>query len=94
MAEQHMGVVSQVMGPVIDVRFDEGGLPAINNALTVPVGERTLTVEVLAVQENAGETTVNVNFTGNLAQLARVLKPQIDVETRRKGLSLAKGAMF
>jgi hypothetical protein len=49
---------------------------------------------VLAVQENAGETTVNVNFTGNLAQLARVLKPQIDVETRRKGLSLAKGAMF
>ena len=50
--------------------------------------------EVLAMQENAGETTVNVNFTGNLAQLARVLKPQIDVETRRKGLSLAKGAMF
>ena len=50
--------------------------------------------EVLAVQENAGETTVNVNFTGSLAQLARVLKPQIDVETRRKGISLAKGAMF
>jgi len=34
------------MGPVVDVRFDEGALPAIYNALTIPVGERTLTVEV------------------------------------------------
>ena len=34
------------MGPVVDVRFDEGQLPVIYNALTIPVGERTLTVEV------------------------------------------------
>ena len=34
------------MGPVVDVRFDEGELPAIYNALKIPVGERTLTVEV------------------------------------------------
>ena len=34
------------MGPVVDVRFNEGELPAIYNALTIPVGERTLTVEV------------------------------------------------
>ena len=34
------------MGPVVDVRFDDGKLPAIYNALTVPIGERTLTVEV------------------------------------------------
>ncbi len=40
------GVVSQVMGPVVDVRFEAGELPAIFNALTIPIGERTLTVEV------------------------------------------------
>ena len=40
------GVVSQVMGPVVDVRFDEGGLPAIYNALTIQNGDKTLTVEV------------------------------------------------
>ena len=34
------------MGPVVDVTFGEGELPAILNALTIPVGERTLTVEV------------------------------------------------
>ncbi|MBQ4067134.1 MAG: F0F1 ATP synthase subunit beta [Clostridia bacterium] len=46
MLENNIGKVSQVMGPVVDVRFEEGKLPAIYNALTVPVGERTLTVEV------------------------------------------------
>ena len=45
-AEKQTGRVAQVMGPVIDVRFDEGGLPPINNALTVSIGDRTLTVEV------------------------------------------------
>ncbi len=34
------------MGPVVDVRFNEGELPAIYNALTIPVNERVLTVEV------------------------------------------------
>ena len=40
------GIVSQVMGPVVDVRFEKGSLPAIFNALTVPIGDKTLTVEV------------------------------------------------
>ncbi len=46
MAELQKGKVSQVMGSVVDVRFENGGLPAIYNALTVPIGEKTLTVEV------------------------------------------------
>lgn len=47
--------------------------------------------EVLGSQ---GETVVQVNFNGDLAQLARVLKPAIDTETRRIGGSLAKGAVI
>ena len=46
MSNKTTGTVSQVMGPVVDVRFEEGTLPAIYNALTMPIGERTLTVEV------------------------------------------------
>ncbi len=46
MSNKTTGVVSQVMGPVVDVRFEEGTLPAIYNALTMPIGERNLTVEV------------------------------------------------
>ena len=46
MGNSHIGSVTQVMGPVVDVRFKEGELPPILNALTIPIGERTLTVEV------------------------------------------------
>ncbi len=49
------GRVAQVMGPVVDVRFDSGNLPSIYNALTVPIGERTLTVEVA---QHIGDNTV------------------------------------
>ena len=46
MAKSYTGVVSQVMGPVVDVRFEDGQLPAIFNALTIEKGDKTLTVEV------------------------------------------------
>ena len=55
MENSNIGSVAQVMGPVVDVRFDEGNLPEINNALTVPVGEKTLTVEVA---QHIGDNTV------------------------------------
>ena len=46
MSNKAKGSVYQVMGPVVDVCFEQGELPSIYNALTMPVGERTLTVEV------------------------------------------------
>ncbi len=46
MSNLNTGTVCQVMGPVVDVRFDGGSLPPIYNALTMQVGERKLTVEV------------------------------------------------
>ena len=46
MSNKAKGSVSQVMGPVVDVRFEESSLPAIYNALTMQIGDRTLTVEV------------------------------------------------
>lgn len=53
--ETNMGVVAQVMGPVVDVRFESGQLPGINNALTIPNGNKTLTVEVA---QHIGDNTV------------------------------------
>ena len=41
-----MGKVIQVMGPVVDVRFNEGELPEIYNALKIDIDGRSLTVEV------------------------------------------------
>ncbi len=42
----NIGRVTEVKGPVIDVRFDEGTLPEILSALEIMVGERKLTAEV------------------------------------------------
>ena len=64
----HTGVVAQVMGPVVDVRFDDGNMPAIHNALTVPVGERTLTVEVA---QHIGDNNFNVDRLAELLCLGR-----------------------
>ena len=46
MSNTAKGIVTQVMGPVVDVTFEEGFLPSILNALTMQNGEKTLTVEV------------------------------------------------
>ena len=43
------------MGPVVDARFENGHLPDINNALTIPNSGRTLTVEVA---QHIGDNTV------------------------------------
>lgn len=46
MSEPNIGVVTQVIGPVLDVRFENGHLPALLNAITVVNGDNTVTLEV------------------------------------------------
>ena len=55
MSDIAKGSVAQVMGPVVDVRFEEGFLPSIHNALTMQKGDKTLTVEV---SQHIGDTIV------------------------------------
>ena len=55
MPELTKGTVMQVVGPVVDVLFEEGSLPAIYNALTMNIGDRRLTVEVA---QHIGDNTV------------------------------------
>jgi len=50
-----VGQVSQVIGAVVDVQFEEGHLPAILNALTVENQGKNL---VLEVAQHLGESTV------------------------------------
>ena len=45
MAKQ-VGTVIQVMGPVLDIRFPEGCLPRLLNAVEVPNGDETIVAEV------------------------------------------------
>lgn len=43
---KNIGTVIQVIGPVLDIRFPEGCLPELLNAIEVPNGEATIVAEV------------------------------------------------
>ncbi len=64
----NIGKVIQVMGPVVDVRFNEGELPSILNALTIPVADRILTVEVA---QHIGDNTARCIAMSSTDGLAR-----------------------
>ena len=55
MNEKHIGRVTQVIGPVVDVRFPENELPALLNAIEIDVAGRRLVVEV---SQHIGDNTV------------------------------------
>ena len=55
MSDLAKGSVLQVVGPVVDIRFEDGNLPAIYNALVMNIGEKKLTVEVA---QHIGDNTV------------------------------------
>lgn len=46
MSQSNIGKVVQVMGAVIDIRFENDNLPALNNAIEVENGDKKLIVEV------------------------------------------------
>ena len=65
MENKNIGKVIQVMGPVVDVAFREGELPEIYNALKIPVGDKTLTVEVAQhIGDNTARTIAMASTDG------------------------------
>ena len=46
MSEKNIGTVVQVIGPVLDIRFADGQLPALRNAIELDNGGKKLVVEV------------------------------------------------
>jgi F-type H+-transporting ATPase subunit beta len=66
------GIVTQVIGPVVDVKFEDG-VPAIKNALEIKHGEVTL---VLEVAQHLGLNRVRCIAMGETAGLARETEVQ------------------
>ncbi len=69
---ENTGKVIRVEGPVIDVRFENGNLPNLNNALTVKIKDETITVEVA---QHIGDDVVRciaMNSTDGLCRGALV----------------------
>ncbi|CEA03322.1 ATP synthase subunit beta [Jeotgalicoccus saudimassiliensis] len=72
-----LGQVVQVMGPVVDVRFNEGELPEINNALVVKIDNAnsepiSLTLEVALHRGDNIVRTIAMSSTDGLRRGAEV----------------------
>ena len=72
------GQVLQVMGPVVDVKFDNGHLPAIYNALTVAIerpneAPTTLTLEVALHLGDDSVRTIAMSSTDGLKRGTEVV---------------------
>ena len=46
MNQQNIGIVTQIIGPVLDIKFPNGHLPNLLNAITVEKGSESITLEV------------------------------------------------
>lgn len=62
-----------------------------NKAQITPLTTGQAQSALSSVANGGGNTVVTVNFTGSLAQLARILQPEIKAETVRRGLSMVRG---
>ena len=79
------GVVAQVIGPVVDVRFPQGvELPNILDALVVDAGENKL---ILETQKHIGEDTVRAISMDATEGLSRGMK----VEATGSGIQMPTG---
>ncbi len=67
---QNIGKITRAVGPVVDVRFDDGRLPSLNTAILVQNGEETLTIEVA---QHLGDDTVRCIAMGSTDGLKRGL---------------------
>jgi F-type H+-transporting ATPase subunit beta len=75
---ENVGVIKQVMGPVVDVEFESGQLPAIYNALKVTnkqIGDKewNLTIETASHLGNNMVRCISMDSTDGLARGQKVL---------------------
>ena len=69
MADNNIGKITQIIGAVLDIKFVDGGLPEINDAVNVPLKDGgTLVVEVA---QHLGDDTVRCIAMGPTDGLVR-----------------------
>ena len=71
MSNQNIGTVVQIVGPVLDIRFEEGQLPNLLNAIEIEHEGRSLTVEVA---QHIGDNVVRCIAMSSTDGLVRGLK--------------------
>ena len=73
MSEQNIGQVVQVIGPVLDIRFDDGKLPELLNAIEIMNGDRKIVAEVAQHIGDNVARCVSMNATDGMVRGLRAV---------------------
>jgi len=73
MADTNKGIITQVIGAVLDIRFSEGSLPEINEAINIYKADEKLVAEVSG---HLGDNTVRCLAMGPTDGLVRGMKAE------------------
>ncbi|MBZ4646979.1 MAG: F-type H+/Na+-transporting ATPase subunit beta [Petroclostridium sp.] len=65
---QNKGKITQIIGPVVDVQFEKGHLPSINNALVIKGKDTNIVVEVAQHLGNDTVRCISLNFSEGLVR--------------------------
>lgn len=68
MPEQNIGKILQIIGPVIDIKFETGKLPDMLNSIHIKIGDRTVVTEVAQHLGNDVVRTVAMSSTEGMTR--------------------------
>ena len=68
MSEKNIGKVVQVIGPVLDIRFEDGHLPELLSAINIDCGDRTVVAEVAQHIGDNVARCVSMNATDGMVR--------------------------
>ena len=80
------GKITQIIGPVVDFKFQRGHLPSIGNAINVKDNDRTVVFETMQHLGDESVRTVSMTSTDGLVEawLARIQAPQLQFLLEKK----------
>jgi F-type H+-transporting ATPase subunit beta len=67
------GTITQIIGPVLDIRFESGALPDVYNAIHVENGDKIIVAEVMQHLGDGKVRCVSMSSTDGLARGARAV---------------------
>ena len=68
MSKQNIGKVVQVIGPVLDIRFEDGQLPELLNAIEIQSGDRKIVAEVAQHIGDNVARCISMNATAGMVR--------------------------
>ena len=68
MSKQNIGKVVQVIGPVLDIRFEDGQLPELLNAIEIQSGDRKIVAEVAQQIGDNVARCISMNATDGMVR--------------------------